>query len=184
MQRRLLAKVVRSANRLYILKLDIARPVCLAAQGGDAAWLWHARFGHLNFRALEKLARDGMVRELPLINHVDQVCDSCLAGKQRRLPFPSEAKYRAENKLELVHGDICGPVTPATPSGNKLFLLLVDDLSRYMWLILLSSKDQAVQFIKRFLARAEAEAGRKLRTLRTDRGGEFTAHAYYAEHGI
>jgi len=41
-----------------------------------------------------------------------------------------------------------------------------------------------MQFIKRFLARAEAEAGRKLRTLRTDRGGEFTAHAYYAEHGI
>ena len=38
-RRRLLAKVVRSANRLYILKLDIGRPVCLAAQGGDAAWL-------------------------------------------------------------------------------------------------------------------------------------------------
>jgi transposase InsO family protein len=128
-----------------------------------------------------------MVRGLPLINHVEQVCDSCLAGKQRRLPFPSEAKYRAKEKLELVHGVICGLVTPATPSGNKLFLLLVDDLSRYMWLVLLSSKDQAADAIKRFLARAEVEAGRKLRTLRTDRSGEFTAHAfaeYCAEHGI
>ncbi|WVZ83401.1 hypothetical protein U9M48_030555 [Paspalum notatum var. saurae] len=66
---------------------------------------------------------------------------SCLAGKQRRLPFPSKAKYRAQNKLELVHGDICGLMTPTTPSGNKYFLLLVDDLSRYMWLMLLSPKD-------------------------------------------
>ncbi|KAK3147062.1 hypothetical protein QOZ80_3BG0277590 [Eleusine coracana subsp. coracana] len=159
----------------------------LLAKSGDPAWRWHARYGHLNFRALEKLARDSMVRGMPRINHVNQACDSCLAGKQRRLPFPAEAKYRAENKLELVHGDICGPVTPATPSGNKLFLLLVDDLSRFMWLILLSSKDQAAGAIKNFLAGAEAEAGRKLRTLRTDRGGEFTAHAfaeYCAEHGI
>jgi hypothetical protein len=128
-----------------------------------------------------------MVRGLPLINHVDQVCDSCLAGKQRRLPFPSKAKYRAENKLELVHGGICRPVTPATPSGNKLFLLLIDDLSRYTWLMLLSSKDQAAGAIKRFKACSEAEAGRRMRTLRTDHGGEFTAHTfakYCAEQGI
>ncbi|WVZ82883.1 hypothetical protein U9M48_030091 [Paspalum notatum var. saurae] len=72
------------------------------------------------------------------------VCDSCLAGKQWRLAFPIEAKYRATHKLELVHGDLCGLVTPTTPSGNKLFFLLVDDLSRYMWLILLSTKEQAI----------------------------------------
>jgi hypothetical protein len=128
-----------------------------------------------------------MVREMPHINHLDQACDSCLAGKRWRLSFPFEAKYRAKDKLELVHGDICGLVTPATPSGNKLFLLLVDDLSRYMWLVLLSSKDQAEEAIKRFLACAEVEAGCRLRTLRVDRGGEFTAHAfaeYYADHGI
>jgi len=73
-----------------------------------------------------------MVRGLLRIDHVDQVCDNCLAGKQRRHPFPAKAKYRALDKLELVHGDICGLVTPPTPSGNKFFLLLVDDLSLYM----------------------------------------------------
>lgn len=186
-RRRLLAKVSRSMNRLYVLKLNVDRPVCMAAQGDDVAWRWHARFGHLSFRGLRKLAQEGMVRGLPRIDHIDQICDSCLAGKQRRLAFPSEAKYRAEDKLELVHGDICGPITPATPSGNKLFLLLVDDLSRYMWIVLLSSKDQAASAVKRFQASAEAEAGRKLKTLRTDRGGEFTVHSfaeYCAEQGI
>ncbi|WVZ61596.1 hypothetical protein U9M48_011448 [Paspalum notatum var. saurae] len=180
-QRRLLAKVARAANNLYTLNLDIGKPVCLAAQGSSAAWRWHARYGHLNFRGLRRLAERGMVRGLPQIDHVDQVCDSCLAGKQRRLAFPSEAKNRAAHKLELVHGDLCGPVMPATPSNNKYFFLLVDDLSRYMWLILLGTKDQAATVFTAFQARAEAEAGRKLGTLRTDRGGEFMARTF-VEH--
>ncbi|WVZ94772.1 hypothetical protein U9M48_040631 [Paspalum notatum var. saurae] len=186
-RRRLLAKLPRGANRLYTLKLDIAKPVCLAAQGTSTAWRWHARFGHLNFRGLRRLAQEEMVRGLPQIEHVDQVCDSCLAGKQRRLAFPTEAKYRASHKLKLVHGDLCGPVIPTTPSGNKLFFLLVDDLSRYMWLILLSTKDQAITVFTAFQARAEAEAGRKLGTLRTDRGGEFTARTFIehcAQEGV
>jgi hypothetical protein len=84
------------------------------------------------------------------------------------------AKYRAESKLELVHGDFCGPVTPATPGGKRYFFLLVDDLRRYMWVVLLATKDEALATFITFKTRAEAEAGRKLGTLRTDRGGEFT----------
>ena len=89
--------------------------------------------------------------------------------------------------LDLVHGDICGPITPTTPSGNRYFLLLVDDMSWYMWLCLLASKDQAPVAIRRFKAVAEVESGRKLKVLRTDRGGEFTSmefRAYCAEEGV
>ena len=50
------------------------------------------------------------------------------------LPFPNTAKYRVTETLELVHGDLCGPITPATPGGRKYFIFLVDDYSRYMWL--------------------------------------------------
>jgi hypothetical protein len=112
-----------------------------------------------------------MVRGLPPIDHVDQLCDSCLARKQRRSPFPSQARRRADDVLELVHGDICGPITPTTPSGNLYFLLLVDDMSWYMWLCLLEGKDQAPAAIRRFKATAELKSGRKLKVLRTDRGG-------------
>jgi transposase InsO family protein len=128
-----------------------------------------------------------MVRGLPHIDHVDQVRDSCLAGKQRRSPFPVQARRRAADALDLVHGDICGPITPTTPSGNRYFLLLVDDMSRYMWLCLLASKDQALAAIRRFKAAAELESGRKLKVLRTDRGGEFTSvefGAYCVEEGV
>jgi transposase InsO family protein len=95
--------------------------------------------------------------------------------KQRRLPFPQQSSFRAKERLELVHGDLCGPVTPATPGGRRYFLLLVDDLSRYMWVMILGSKGEAANAIRRVQVAAEAECGRKLRVLRTDNGGEFTA---------
>jgi transposase InsO family protein len=171
----LLVRVRRSDDCLYTIKLDIDRPVCLAARSTEPAWRWHARYGHLNFPALRKLAQQEMVRGLPLLQQVTQVCDGCLLGKQRRAAFPTQSKYRADEHLELVHGDLCGPIEPATPAGNRYFLLLVDDMSRYMWLTLIRSKDESANAIKHFQARAEVESGRKLRALRTDRGGEFTS---------
>jgi transposase InsO family protein len=79
----------------------------------------------------------------------------------------TEVQYRVEQVLELVQGDLCGPVTS---SSNNYFLLLVDDCSRYMWLAAIPSKDCAAATIQSIQAQAEAEAGLKLHALRTDRG--------------
>lgn len=111
-ERRLLAKINRNAGRLYVLDVDIAQPVCLAARGEEEAWIWHARFGHLHFAALRKMGRDNLVKGMPLLSQVEQICEACLAGKHRRTPFPRQAQRRATDVLELLHGDICGPITP------------------------------------------------------------------------
>jgi transposase InsO family protein len=95
--------------------------------------------------------------------------------------------YHALKQLELVHCDLCGPVTPATPGGQRYFLLLVDDASRFMWAILLLMKVATVDAIKHVQAAAENESGLKLQVLRTDDDVEFTAIefvAYCAEEGI
>jgi hypothetical protein len=172
--RKLLARVSRRPDRPYVLELDVARLVCLVACGKEDAWRWHAWMGHINMSALRMMAREKMVRGLPSIEQVDQLCDACLAGKQRRNSFPVAAQYRAERVLEIVHGDLCGPITPETPSGGKYFLLLVDDKSRFMWLKVLARKNQAAAAIKEFQERTEAESGKKLGMLSTDRGCEFT----------
>jgi len=91
-----------------------------------------------------------MVHGLPSLEHVDQVYNACLIGKHRRTPFPEQARWRAAGILDLVHGDLCGPTSPMTPSSNKFFLLLIDDLSRYMWLVLLPSKDHVASAINNF----------------------------------
>ena len=112
------------------------------------------------------------------IKGVNKLCDGCLIGKQRRTPFPSRTSYRVDEPLELVHGDICGPINPATPGGKSLFLLLVDDKSRFMWLTLLQAKSEAAEAVKRIKAQAEAECEKKMRVLRTDRGREFTSTSF------
>jgi transposase InsO family protein len=128
-----------------------------------------------------------MVRGLPSLDHVEQFCDVCVLTKQSRLPFPQQSSFRAKEQLELVHRDLCGPMTPATPGERRYFLLLIDDLSRYMWVVVLGSKGEAVDAIRRAQAAAEVECGRKLRVLRTDNGGEFTAAefvSYCADEGV
>jgi transposase InsO family protein len=128
-----------------------------------------------------------MVRGLPSFDHVEQFCDVCVFTKQRRLPFPKQLSFRAKERLELVHGDLCGPVTPATPGGRRNFLLLVDDHSRYMWVVVLSSKGEVADSIRHAQATAEAECGRKLHVLHTDNGGELTAvefASYCVDEGV
>lgn len=105
------------------------------------------------------------------------MCDGCALGKQHHTPFPQATAYRASAGLDLVHGDLCGQITPPTPGGKSYFLLLVDDHSRHMWLELLASKDEALSYFKKFKVAAEVESGRRLREFRTDRGGEFNSGA-------
>ena len=96
------------------------------------------------------------------------------------------AKYCMAETLELVHGDLCGPITPTTDGGRKYFILLVDDCRRFMWLQLLTSKTEAAEAVKKFKARAEAGSDKKLR-VQTDRGGEFTSvefATYCADQGV
>jgi hypothetical protein len=69
--------------------------------------------------ALRKLAREELVHGLLEIGQVGQLCNVCQARKQRRTSFLVKAEYWAERRLELVHEDLCGPISPATPRGNK-----------------------------------------------------------------
>ncbi|CAH9140422.1 unnamed protein product [Cuscuta epithymum] len=175
---RLMFKVKRQGNRLFVAKLQIAQKVCLMLSMTDKAWLWHARYGHLNFQALRRLTTNKMVDGVPEINHSNMVCDGCTLGKQHRSSFPDRANFRAKQQLELVHGDLCGPITPPTPGGNRYFMLLVDDYSRFMWIYLLKSKDEAFGAFKTFKRLAENEVEKKLKCFRTDRGGEFTSFEF------
>ena len=115
---RLLARVQRNHGRLYVLSLSVARPVCLVVHGGEDAWLWHARYSHIGFQALRLLAREDMVRGLPVVDQADRLCEACLAGKHRRAPFPRQARYRAVAVLWHGHVDLCGPITRPPQEGN------------------------------------------------------------------
>ena len=112
---------------------------------------------------------------------------SCLRGKQARSPFPKATLHRATHPLELVYGDLCGPITPITPAHKRYVFVLIDDFSGYMWIILLKEKSEAFDKFKYFKNVPELETGATIKTFRTDRGGEFGSHEfnlYCNENGI
>jgi transposase InsO family protein len=95
--------------------------------------------------------------------------------------------FHLSRVLELIHGDLCGKISPPTLASNQYFLLLVDDRSRFMSVVLLSSKDQVDDAIQKFQVRVKCRTGEKLGGLRTDRGGEFNSKnfaEYCLEHGV
>nr|GEZ30476.1 zinc finger, CCHC-type [Tanacetum cinerariifolium] len=133
MDNKIFMKVTRQRNRIYEANLRIGTPVCLLANLKDDTWLWHARLGHLNFESLKSMAQRDFVRGIPTIKHTTQICDVGLIGKHSGTTILKKAKARSTSSLDLVYGDLCGPITPPTPSRKKYIFLLVDDYSRYMW---------------------------------------------------
>jgi transposase InsO family protein len=128
-----------------------------------------------------------MVTGLPQIVNTSQICEDCVVGKQHRSPFPQGKSWRAKNALELVHSDICGPIKPTSNGGKKYFILFIDDYSRKTWIYFLQEKSEALSVFKSFKVLVENESGRTIKTLRTDRGGEYCSTEFIEfcdNHGI
>ena len=183
----LMIKTSRTKNRLYkvVLKADTVQCLQIAAPTDSSKW--HARLGHVNIETIKVMISKGLVVGLPDITIEKETCVSCLLGKQTRKPFPQSTSYRATNLLELVHGDLCGPITPQTPGGKRYVFVLIDDFSRYMWTILIQRKSEAFSKFKTFKKLAEQETKATIKTFRSDRGGEFLSQeftSYCETHGI
>jgi hypothetical protein len=115
----LLAKVNRRRNWFYVLHMEVAQPLYLAAHRDDEAWRWHELFWHLHFEVLQKLGHKQMVHMMAQIDHVEQLCDTCMVNKHKQQPLPRHASYHALKQLDLLHGDLYGPIMPVTPGGRR-----------------------------------------------------------------
>lgn len=119
-----------------------------------------------------------MVNGLPEIQKVQGVCETCAKGKQHRTTIPKVAQWRATKPLQLVHTDLCGPITPRTAGDKGYVLTFIDDFSRKTWVYFLSEKCEAFNKFKIFKTMVENEVGTKLLCLRSDRGGEFNSKEF------
>nr|GFB74661.1 retrovirus-related Pol polyprotein from transposon TNT 1-94 [Tanacetum cinerariifolium] len=92
-----------------------------------------------------------------------------------------------QEKLYLLHMDLCGPIRVESVNGKKYILVIVDDYSRFTWVKFLRSKDETSDFIIKFLKMIQVRLKVPVRRIQTDNGTEFvnqTLREYYEEVGI
>jgi transposase InsO family protein len=169
-----------SANRMFILlpQSQAQSDQCFHSRTQNLFHLWHQRYGHLSYKGLRTLLYKNMVRGLPQLFASSVTCTDCINGKQHRDPIPKKSTWRAAQKLELIHADICGPITPTSNSNKRYILLFIDDYSRKAWVYFLVEKSEAFNSFKCFKTMVEKEIGLFVKCFRTDRGGEFNSNEF------
>ena len=177
-ERGLILQSKMSSNRMFIVMAKILIVSCFKASTEDLAHLWHCRYGHLGHKGLQMMTNKKMVRGIPKLSQPSKICSDCLKGKQHRETFPNQSSWRASQKLELIHVEICGPIRPESHNKKRYFISFIDDYSRKTWVSLLAEKSAALESFKNFKALVEKESGCLIKCLRTDRGGVFTSKEF------
>lgn len=191
-ERGLIIKTDMSANRMFVLfaqsqEMFHQQNQCLHTSSQNLSQLWHRRYGHLSYKGLKTLQNKEMVRGLPKFPVSNELCTDCIIGKHHRDPIPKKSSWRASQVLDLIHADICGPITPISNSNKRYTLCFIDDFSRKSWMYYLVEKSEALFHFKCFKKMVENETGLAIKCLRTDRGGEFTStdfNKFCQENGI
>lgn len=170
-------------GRLYAFHLQPPRAVpsvrvtARSAVGDvDPSMLWHARLGHINEKKLVSInASDEQYRhKLPLISKLE-FCDSCACGKIKQAPYSKTSAYKATELLELVHMDLCGPISTPSLAGSRYFMPFIDNCSRMTFVYYLKHKSEALLVFQTFLSMAKRQTGKKFWKLHTDGAGELTS---------
>nr|GEV05120.1 hypothetical protein [Tanacetum cinerariifolium] len=128
-------------------------------------------------------ARHGLVRGLLKIKfEKDHLCSTCAMRKSKKKSHKPKSKDTNQEKLYLLHMDHCGPMCVTSVNGKKYILVIVDGYSRFTWVKCLRSKDEALDFIIKFLKMIQVRLKAPLRRIKTDNGTEFfnqTLREYY-----
>lgn len=110
--------------------------------------LWHRRYGHLHYKVIPTLSQ--RVHGIPnmKLDH-EGVCKGCSLGKHSRKPFHN-SETRSKEILDLIHFNVCGPMSGKSLGAHLYCVTFIDDHSRKTWLYLLKTKDEVFDKFKEF----------------------------------
>ncbi|GJS69825.1 putative ribonuclease H-like domain-containing protein [Tanacetum coccineum] len=132
------------------------------------------RLGHINFKNINKLVKDNLVRGLPTKRFEnDQTCVACLKGKQHRASCKSKVLNPITKPLFMLHIDLFGPTFVSSLMHKKYCLVVTDDYSRFTWVFFLTTKDETSEILKNFIKEIENLVDKKVKIIRSDNGTEF-----------
>ncbi|KAJ9553963.1 hypothetical protein OSB04_018008 [Centaurea solstitialis] len=143
----------------------------------NSSFVWHKKLGHISQEKLRRLVKEGVLSNLDFTDY--KSCVDCIKGKTTK--HTKKGAKRSSQLLEIIHTDICGPFDVPTFGGENYFITFIDDYSRYCYLYLLHNKSQSVNAVEAFITEVERQLEKKVKIIRSDRGGEF--YGRYDETG-
>jgi len=151
----------------------------------NSADVWHSRFCHVGFDTIARMSRSELIPKCDIVKN--SKCQTCVQAKQPRKPFKALESEKNLAPLDLIHSDLCEMNGVLTKGGKKYFLTFIDDATRYCYVYLLKSKDEALNYFRIYKAEVENQLEKKIKRLRDDRGGEYISNDFSnfcSEHGI
>ncbi|GJS77991.1 putative ribonuclease H-like domain-containing protein [Tanacetum coccineum] len=148
---------------------------CLIAKASeDESMLWHRRLGHLNFKTMNKLVRNNLVKGLPSKSFENiHTCVACLKGKQHKASCKTKLVNSITKPLHTLHMDLFGPTSVSSLNHKWYCLVVTDDFSRFTWTFFLKSKDETSSILRNFITEIENLKDLKVKIIKCDNGGEF-----------
>jgi hypothetical protein len=133
--------------------------------------LWHYWLGHISRGRIERLVKEKILQLLDFTNL--EKCVDCINGTFVK-KMKKDAAKRSASVLEIIHIDICGPFNVKIVDGFDSFITLTDDYSRYGYIYPIKERSKALDKFKIFKAEVENQLDKKIKIVRSDRGGSTT----------
>lgn len=178
---------VEMVRKAYLLRMQLAEESARMVKKENNSELWHKRLGHSGMHNLQSLQANQMVKGLPKFKVIQDTCEACVKGKQCREEFPKVSETKCAEILGLIHTDVCGPMQTPSCNGSMYILTFTDDYSHMVWVYFLRLKSDTFATFKKFKNLVETQTGKKIKKIRSDRGGEFKSEQFtrlLEENGI
>nr|GEV40908.1 hypothetical protein [Tanacetum cinerariifolium] len=107
----------------------------------------------------------------------DHLCLAWAMGKCKTKSHKPKSEDTNPEKLYLLHMDLCGPMHVESVNGKKYILVIVDDYSQFTWVKCLRSKDEASNFIIKFLKMIQVQ-------LKVDISQETSVARFPQQNGV
>lgn len=141
----------------------------------NIATSWHRKLGHIsneNMKTLLKIS-DGINLTSKNLTELEMVCEICQKAKQTRTKFENARIKAKRYNLQIIHSDVCGPITPSTWDGNRYFITFLDDFTHYSMVFLIKNKEEVTSKIKEYIEKVEARWNLRVSKLRCDNGRKY-----------
>ena len=135
----------------------------------------HCRLGHISPAVAKRLAESGLISGLKIDLSANEptFCESCVYAKATRKPIAKERIGERAEEFAEVHTDVWSPAPVETLGGRRYYISFTDDKTRLTYIHFLRQKSKAFSAYKDFEAWSQTQHGARVKTLHSDRGGEY-----------